>query len=127
MGVFFLWSKFDFRKSSHKSDIQSPDFFSLNFRLKFSTLYHIDIIKRETWTYLITFLKSYDVYCIRWKGHGIGIVNIVIPTYSNTLGYANCELFAELIEYICAYHSVWISVTEKLKLTMFTLQYKLQY
>lgn len=82
-------------------------------------MYYIDIIKCEIWIYLIIFLKSYDVYCIRWKGYGIGIVNIVVLIYSNILGYVNCELFVELIEYICVYYFVWIFVIEKFKLIMF--------
>lgn len=37
----------------------------------------------------------------------------------NILGYVNCELFVELIEYICVYYFVWIFVIEKFKLIMF--------
>lgn len=43
----------------------------------------------------------------------------MILIYSNILGYVNCELFVELIEYICVYYFVWIFVIEKFKLIMF--------
>lgn len=67
MGVFFYDQSLILENRVTRAIYKAQVFFSLNFRLKFSTLYHIDIIKRETWTYLITFLKSYDVglYCIR--------------------------------------------------------------